>query len=105
MESGSVTIEKAPSENIYVSDVRAYQEGDEFVISGTLKRSHSSNLGDGGKVAILITDPNGKTFEKASGLYFPKILPKNGRRESRFTFSFPFAPMDGTRIRVAYLSP
>jgi hypothetical protein len=74
VDTGAVSVEKIPSERIYISRVSVFQEGDELLVSGFVKRRHSSGPG-GGHVDIAIVGPDGGAVEKITVSYFPRFIP------------------------------
>ena len=108
VDNGTVSIERIPSGGIYISKVRVNQEGNEFVVTGRVKRSDHSPLCSG-HVYVAIMSPEGKILEQVSTYYSPRFIPrKRDHRRlhgSRFEVRLPFIPPAGSKIRVAYHRP
>ncbi len=101
VENGKIIIERVPSKNIYVSEAHVYQEENELVITGRVKRSNTS-VWDGGHVDIAVVSPKGKVLDKVSTSYTPRIIRRKGSRESFFSASLPMTPPEGTTVRLVY---
>jgi YD repeat-containing protein len=101
VENGKIIIERVPSKNIYVSKAHVYQEENELLITGRVKRSNTSVL-DGGHVDIAVVSPEGKILDKVSTSYTPRIIRRKGSRESLFSARLSMTPPEGTTVRLAY---
>ena len=73
VKEGVVLVEYIPSKGIYVSKAYIYQDGDELVISGKVRRPYGS-FAVTGHVDIEMLDPEGTTFKKTTARQ------KGGRR-------------------------
>ena len=102
VENGTVTIEYMPSENIYISNAVAYQDGNEILITGVVKRHANSSSTVDGHVHVFVLDPSGIILTQGATHYIPRIVRRKGSRESRFTIRFPIVSPKGTTIRVDY---
>jgi hypothetical protein len=102
VDKGVVSIERLPSRNIYVPGIHVYEDGGELVISGRVRRLRSTRLG-GGYVDIVVISPDGKIIEYVRTRYYPRIIPREGKRESRFTVRLPFIPPKGSIIKVGQI--
>jgi len=105
VDTGTVSIETVPSKEIYISEVRINQDGNELVLTGRVKRRHLAPVGFG-HVDVAIISPEGKSLEQVSTYYNPRIIPrKRGHRRlhgSGFEVRLPVIPPAGSTIRVAY---
>jgi len=100
-ENGKIIVERVPSKNIYVSKAHVYQEENELVITGRVKRSNTSAL-DGGHVDIAVVSPEGKVLDKVSTSYTPRIIRRKGSHESLFSARLTMIPPVGTTVRLVY---
>ncbi len=100
-DNRTVSLERVHSDNITVSRVYVYQDGDQLEISGRVKR-RSSSIFNGGHVDIAIISPDGEILEQVSTRYYPRIIRRRGARESFFTARLTAIPPKGSIVRVAY---
>lgn len=100
-----VPFELVPSEDVYISRAYAYEDGDELVVYGKVKRS-AQNCCDParGHVDIAVLGPEGTVLYVTSTLYSPRNIPKVRSRTSRFTVRLPYTLPEGETIRIAYHS-
>jgi len=101
VESGRITIERLPAEQVYISKATVHQDGPELIITGRVKR-RTVSASDGGHVDIAVIHPGGKILKKISTSYVPRILRRKGTRESSFTVRLHLLPPEGSIVRVAY---
>ena len=108
VKAGKVKLELVPSSGNYVSRVEVEQDGDELVITGTVKRRNFSGIG-GGHVDVSLISPEGEILEQVSTYYTPRIIsrkPGSSRhRGSHFEVRLPTVPPAGSRICVGYHRP
>jgi len=99
----SVLFECVPSKNVIVNDVHAYEEGDELVIYGKVKRT-VDNCCDAsrGHVDIAIVAPDGLVLDMISVPYSPHNIPKVRSRTSRFITRLPYTLPEGITLRIIY---
>lgn len=101
VDQGLVTVERIDPETSCISRPTVYQNGDELVISGKVKctRFRGFSLGH---IDIAIVSAEGGLLQSLSVLYYPRIIPRKGGRESRFQVSLPLRPPKGTVVRLAF---
>ena len=101
----SVPFQLVPSEGVYVSGVQAYEDGEELVICGSVKRG-SQNCCDParGRVDIPVIAPDGLVLDRVSTFYSPRNIPKVRSRSSRFAVRLPYTLPDGVIVRIAHRS-
>ena len=99
----SVLFERMPSEDVLISDVHAYEDGDELVIYGKVKRA-ADNCCDAarGHVDIAIVAPDGLVIDVINVLYSPRNIPKVRSRTSRFMTRLPYTPGEDITLRITY---
>ncbi len=100
-----VIFKRVPSEDVHISEALAYEDGDELVIYGKVKRG-PDNCCDAvrGHVDIVVIGPEGYLLDMASTMYRPRNIPKVRSRSSRFRVRLPYTLPDGVTIRIAYHS-
>ncbi len=99
----SVLFERVPSEDVVISEVHSYENGDELVIYGRVKRGYQNCCDSArGHVDIALLAPDGFVIDAFSTLYSPHNIPKVRSRSSRFEVRRPYLPPDGLIIRMAY---
>jgi len=93
----------SPVSSVTVSEARAYREGDDFVISGRVRRTHEINLPGHMDLAVCASDGTLLAQEtmRVSGLHSNR----KGVIELPFTFRLDFIPPKGAKIRIAYHAP
>ncbi len=112
VDTGAVSLQRLPSKDTHISRVDVFQDGDELVITGKLRRGLSSMPGLG-HVDIAIVDPEGKILKEVHTNYFPRILARkqrrrilamarNQRQQANFGVRLPLVPPPGSTIRVTY---
>lgn len=105
VNEASVLVECVPSEDAHISDVHVYEDGDELVIYGKVKRA-ANNCCDAvrGHVDIGVVSRDGLVLDVISVLYSPRNIPKVRSRSSRFTATLPYIPPDGMILAIVYQS-
>jgi len=96
--NGTVLLEIAPSKDIHISKVYIFQDGNEMVISGEVKRSVINQ----GYVDITVLAPDGTIIKQVSVSDRPVSLRKMMNGESSFTIRLPLVPSHGAKVLVAY---
>ena len=101
----SVQFERVSSEDAHISEAHAYEDGDELVIYGKVKRA-VNNCCDAarGYVDIAVIGPGGFILDVIHTLYSPRNIPKSRSRSSHFTTRLPYTPPDGVTIRITHHS-
>ena len=99
----SVLFERMPSEDVLISDVHAYEDGDELVIYGKVKRA-ADNCCDAarGHVDVAIVAPDGLVIDIINVLYSPRNIPKVRSRTSHFTTRLPYIVPEDMTLRITY---
>ncbi len=101
----SVKFECMPSENALISDVHAFENGDELVILGKVKRA-ANNCCDAvrGHVDVAVVAPDGLALDAGSFLYSPRNIPKVRSRSSHFKAVLPYIVPEDFILRISYHS-
>ncbi len=99
----SVLFERIPSEDVLISEVHAYEDEDELVIYGKVKRT-ADNCCDAtrGHVDIAVVAPDGLVLDVISVLYSPRNIPKVRSRSSHFMARLPYTVLQGFVLRITY---
>ena len=101
----SVLFERMSSEDVFISEVHAYEDGDELVIYGKVKRAVDNCCDPArGRVDIAVVAPDGLVLDVVSVLYSPRNIPKIRSRSSHFTTRLPYTLPDGIIIRITHHS-
>lgn len=101
VESGTVSIERLPGQGLYFHALNVHQEGNEVVVSGSIKRRKTSVVTGGGHIDIAVINPEGKVLEHVSTRYVPKVFSRESHRGSVFSVYLPLVPPKGSVVRVA----
>ncbi len=98
-----VLLERMPSEDVMVSEVRAVEDEDGLVIHGKVKRT-ARNCCDSarGHVDIAVVGPDGAIVDMVSVPYSPRNIPKARSRSSRFTARLPYKVPEDVPLRITY---
>lgn len=96
-----VDVEKAQNNGVRFTKTFVYQEGDELIITGKLKRSGHHYIGSG-FVNISIVGPDGNINKQLFTTLTPGYIRKNPTRGARFTVRLPFTPPHGSKVRLSY---
>lgn len=98
--SPAYSVVLASGASVKVSKARAYQDGDEFVVSGRVKRMHRVQLP--GHVDLAVCAPDGTPLAQ-------EIIRIQGLRSNRkgvlnlpFRHRLAMVPPEGARIRLQY---
>jgi len=102
-KEASVLFERVPEENVSISEVHAYEDGDTLVILGKVKRS-AGNCCDAvrGHVDIALVADDGMIVDIISVPYSPRNIPKAGTRSSHFTARLPYTLPEDVHLRLRY---
>ncbi len=96
-------IELMPSEHALARSGSAYQQGEEFVIAGKIRRSVKACCEPiTGHVDIMLTAPEGTITGLVNADFSPRNIPKAGTRSSSFEVRLPFIPAEGTKISLKF---
>ena len=91
------------TEDVFISKAYTYEDGDELVILGYVKRSYQNCCDSArGHVDIALLAQDGTVIDSFSTLYSPSNIPKVRSRSSSFKVRRPYLPPDGVIIRMAY---
>lgn len=101
----SVLLETISPKGVILSNVRAYEDADEFVVRGTVKRTFN-NCCDAvrGHVDIAVVSPDGLVMDLVSVLYSPREIPRVRSRASHFTARLPYTIPEDVTLQVTYHS-
>jgi hypothetical protein len=93
----------SPMSSVTISEARAYREGEEFVISGRVRRTHEINLPGHVDLAVCASDGTLLAQEtmRVSGLHSNR----KGVIELPFAFRLALIPPQGAKIRIEYHAP
>jgi hypothetical protein len=96
----SIEIIPTPAQHITVSEINAYQKNERLIVSGKVKRLHSSHRQ--GHVHLVICDPAGTLLAQRTVRIRDLVSKKRG--EARFPFSthFDHFPPAGSKIRAKF---
>lgn len=102
-EKASILFERVIEDNVLISDVHAYEDGDTLLIYGMAKRT-ADNCCDAarGHIDIALVDPDGVILDLISVQYSPRNIPKNRSRSSHFTARLPYTLPEDVHLRVGY---
>ncbi len=93
----------ATTEDVFINKAYIYEDGDEIVILGHVKRSYQNCCDSArGHVDIALLAHDGTVIDSFSTLYSPINIPKVRSRSSSFKVRRPYLPPDGVIIRMAY---
>ena len=91
------------TEDVFINKAYIYEEGNEIVILGHVKRSLQNCCDSArGHVDIALLAHDGTVIDSFSILYSPSNIPKVRSRSSSFKVRRPYLPPDGVIIRMAY---
>jgi hypothetical protein len=95
---GIVKFTVADCHPVIISAV-AEQDGDETIISGTIRRSPPLSPGNL-HMDVTITTPGGEVIAAGTALAYPRSLAYRGNRARRFAIWFPFVPPRGSVVHL-----
>lgn len=104
VQTGALSAGMLPTPKVYVSSLNAYQQGDELVVSGTVKPRFDQSTNVDGHVDVAIFDAGRNVLHRASASYHPVNLFRSGRghRPSAFSVGFPSTSNDGSKVYAAF---
>jgi len=108
VKTGKVFIETVPSQKVKILWVNIYQEGDELVVYGVVRRFGISSYPLKTYVDISILSADGTLLHEARtpDIWVPRRLSGKGIAFKRFRMRFPDIPPEGSLIRtVCHGSP
>lgn len=100
-----VIVERIPYKSkIFFASVNVYQDGDNVIVSGRLKRDRFSMRRFNGHVDVAIISPDGQTISSTSVKYTPRFrstrTQRRAYRKTRFKASFSEKLQKGSTVRV-----
>lgn len=101
VDEGVVTVERVDPEKNCIARPHVSQNGDELVISGKVKCTRFRGFSRG-HIDIAIVGAEGELLQSLSALYYPRIIPRKGGRESQFRVNLSLTPPNGTVVRLAF---
>jgi len=101
VDQGLVAVERVDPETTCIAKPAVYQDGDELIIRGSVK-CHRFRGFSRGHIDIAIVGAEGDVLQSLNALYYPRIIPRKGGRESRFHVHIPVKPPEGTVVRLAF---
>jgi hypothetical protein len=93
----------ASGASVKVNKARAYQDGDEFVVSGRVKRMHRVQLP--GHIDLAICDPDGVLLAQETTRIQGLSSNRKGVLNLPFRFRLAMVPPEGAKIRLQYHAP
>ena len=101
IKNDTLEIERLPSRGYRILRIFAYNDNNELVVTGRVKRLHSTYFGTG-HVDIAIISPGGEILNQVSTSYTPRYLRRKPSRGSRFEVRFPDVPQVGSTVRIVH---
>ena len=101
VQEGGIIIDTIESRHFRISRAVVYQEGENLIVSGKVKRKTTALRGSG-HVDVVILGPDHSLLYEGSTLQVPAIVRRKGSRESRFTVAIPVTVREGSFVRIGY---
>ena len=95
-----ISIECERCGNIHIANVYIYQEGDKFKVAGTVKRDYNFRSRDLGFIDVILLTSEGEVLEEICTSFVPRIIPRKGSHESRFSVLLSTIPPEGSRVQI-----
>jgi len=95
---GIVKVTVADCHPVIIS-AKTEQDGDETVISGTIRRRSPMTPGRI-HIDVTITAPGGEVVTTGTAIAYPSTIPYRGNRPRRFAIWFPFVPPRGSTVHL-----
>lgn len=89
--------------SVTVRNVKVYQDGNEFVVSGQVKRMHKVQLP--GHVDLAVCGPDGTLLVQETTRILNLESKRRGVLELPFRFRLDMVPPEGAKIRLEYHAP
>ncbi|HKI51937.1 MAG TPA: hypothetical protein VJ995_07685 [Geothermobacteraceae bacterium] len=90
----------APMTSVTISDARAYQDGEQFVVAGRVKRLHEVHLP--GHLDLAICDSDGNLLAQEKTRILGLSSKRKGSMDLPFRFQLGIVPPKGATIRLRY---
>ena len=102
VESGHVTLQKYRTGKVYIAWCDAYEDGNELLITGVLRRHDTVGLPIKAQVNVTVISPDGKVINegRSSGIYVPRRMVGRYQSFKRFNVRFSDVPPRRSSIRV-----
>ncbi|MHC4623524.1 MAG: hypothetical protein ACYS4W_06430 [Planctomycetota bacterium] len=103
MGHNTAAYENTGSDNVYITQMRFYQDRGDLVVVGRAKRGYNFCCDAArGHVDIAVQDVNGVILGTASTFYRPRNIPKARTRSSSFKVRLPIILPEGAAVQAAY---
>ncbi len=83
----TVFVETKSCVEVTLSAIRVYQDGDDTIVKGDIKR-HNSFQPSRGHVRVVVLSDNGKIISQVQSSYYPETSPRKPRHNVKMTSSF-----------------
>jgi len=102
VKSGHVTLQKHRTGKVYIAWCNAYEDGNELLMTGVLRRHDTVGLPIKAQVDVAVISPDGKVIDegRSSGIYVPRRMVGRCQSFKRFNVRFSDVPPQGSSIRV-----
>jgi len=98
-----IVFDRVATEDVVISEVHSYENGDELVIYGKVKcTAYNCCDAASGRVAITVVSGAGELIGLVRVLYGPRNIPKIRSRTSHFITRLPYFLPDVTTLRITY---
>ena len=98
-----VLFEWVPSQEVFISEVHAYEEANTVSVYGKVKRTAASCCNAvRGHIDMMVIGPDGSILDTPSLLHSPRNIPKTRTRSARFAAKLPYSLPAGATLRMAY---
>jgi len=99
----TVYVDTKTCTEVALSAVRVYQDGDDTIVKGDIKRRNSFQPSRGHVQVVALSD-DGKTISQVQSSYYPRNSPGKPRRNVKMTSSFtarlPLVLPDKASVRI-----
>ena len=103
VDEGIITVEPKRSKKVIIDRVKVYQDNENAVISGRVRRQSRLPSFINGHVDVTILKPDGAQLKKAAAYYYPRqIQNRRAGGGSSFKVRIPFELIRGSKVRVDY---
>ena len=105
VETGAVSMKVHKTEPLHVVDARVAQFPEEVLVAGHVGFRRGRAGVSAGHVDIAVVGADGRTIARRDVDYYPKIIRRKGKRQSRFTCRFPGTLPEGSTVHLRHHRP
>jgi hypothetical protein len=102
VDQGAISVETKPSESVRILWTDVYQDGEDIIVYGAVRRRSHTSYPLTTHVDVMILAPDGEVLQEArtQDIYVPRRIPGKGVNWKRFEARFSSMPPQGSLVRL-----